>query len=104
MPRRSENKETITDTKRKAIVEEMLRLHYLGDYPLNRCWMLTHPESKAKPRSCHVMARREIDWYVNSYPELNASYLRQLFAARTQKITQELRAFRVKHSNNDAKE
>ena len=86
MPKRRKGQVTITDAKRRAIAEEMLRLQYLDYRSPAKCWKLTHPESDAKPRSAEVMARDEITWYFNSYPTESAKYLRQLLIMRTDDI------------------
>ena len=83
MPQRRKDQITITDAKRRAIAEEMLRLQYLDGWSLVECWKLTHPEFAGKARSAEVMARDEITWYYNSYPTESAKYLRQLFIMRT---------------------
>ena len=86
MPRRRKDRVTITDAKRRAIVEEMLRLQYLDYRSLAECWKLTHPEFDGKSRSAEVMARDEITWYYNSYATESEKYLRQLFIMRTDEI------------------
>ena len=86
MPRRREGRETITDVTRKAIAEEMLRLHYLGGYSLDWCWKLTHLEKYAVPAaSARVMAQRTLTWYHNAHHTDSVRYMRQLFAERTRK-------------------
>lgn len=85
MPKRRTDRVTITDAKRRAIAEEMLRLQYLDHRPLAECWKLTHPEFDGKARSAEVMARGEITWYFDSFPEA-AKYLRQLLIMRTDDI------------------
>ena len=85
MPKRRTDRVTITDAKRRAIAEEMLRLQYLDGRSLAECWKLTHPEFDGKARSAEVMARREITWYFDSFPEA-AKYLRQLLIMRTDDI------------------
>ena len=83
MPKRRTDRVTITDAKRRAIAEEMLRLQYLDYRPLAECWKLTHPEFDGKARSADVMARGEITWYFDSFPAEAAKYLRQLLIMRT---------------------
>ena len=86
MPRRRRNQETITDAKRRAIAEEMLRIQYLDGRSLAECWKLSHPEFAGKPRSAEVMARGEITWYYDSFPAEAAKYLRHLLIMRTDEI------------------
>ena len=104
MPRRREDRETITDVTRKAIAEEMLRLHYLGDYSLDWCWWLTHPEKYDVPSaSARVMAQRTLTWYHNSHHTDSVRYMRHLFAERTRKNLENLRD-RAKGSEGDAEQ
>ena len=67
MPKRTAN-ETLTDKKRKMIVEEMIAENLLKKTPLAECWRLTHPESEANENSARVMAQREIARYNKRYP------------------------------------
>ena len=67
MPRRTVN-ETLTDKKRKMIVEEMIAENLLRRTSLEECWRLTHPESEANSNSARVMAQREIARYLKRYP------------------------------------
>ena len=68
MPRRTEN-ETLTDKKRKMVVEEMIAENLLKKTPLAECWRLTHPDSEANDNSARVMAQREIARYLRRYPQ-----------------------------------
>ena len=86
MPQRRKDQITLTDAKRRAIAEEMLRLQYLDGRSLAECWKLTHLEFAGKPRSAEVMARGEITRYFESYPTESAKYLRQLLVMRTDEI------------------
>ena len=67
MPRRKAV-ETLTDKKRKMMVEDILTRGLEQGNSLAECWLLTHPESKAKPESARVMAQRQIGWYLGKYP------------------------------------
>ena len=67
MPRRKAE-ETLTDKKRKMMVEDILTRGLEQGNSLAKCWLLTHPESKAKPESARVMAQRQIGWYLGKYP------------------------------------
>ena len=66
MPRRKAV-ETLTDKKRKLMVEAILTAQLEGK-SLAEAWLLTHPESKAKPESRRVMAQNQIAWYNEKYP------------------------------------
>ena len=66
MPRRTA-KETLTDKKRKRMVEAMFIALEEGK-SLAEAWLLAHPESKAKPESRRVMAQKQIAWYNEKYP------------------------------------
>ena len=66
MPRRKAA-ETPTDKKRKLMVEAIFTAQSEGK-TLAEAWLLTHPESKAKPESRRVMAQEQLAWYIEKYP------------------------------------
>ena len=66
MPRRKAA-ETLTDKKRKLMVEAIFTAQLEGK-SLAEAWLLTHPESNAKPECRRVMAQKQIGWYNEKYP------------------------------------
>ena len=78
MPRRKAA-ETMTDKKRKLIVEDMFILHLQGK-TWAECWHLTHPGSTAKPDSKRVMAARQVAWYNEKYSNGFEQLVRRLEA------------------------
>ena len=78
MPKRKAE-ETMTDKKRKFMVEEILVLIEQGKTRAE-AWRLTHPESGAQPESMRVMCSNQIRWYHKKYPTGYEQLMRRLRA------------------------
>ena len=78
MPRRK-TEETMTDKRRKFMVEEILVLIEQGKTRAE-AWRLTHPESTATPESMRVMCSNQIAWYHKKYPTGYEQLMRRLRA------------------------
>ena len=95
MPRRK-TEETMTDKRRKFMVEEILALIEQGKTRAE-AWRLTHPESDAQPESMRVMCSGQLRWYNERYPTGYEQLMRRLRAQETRRNRRNVKAAQESH-------